>query len=125
MSQPLTSHCGNLCDLAPYIPGHNEKKKNVEKRSLELSICMSVRALGGVMCVLSGSWFGLGCPALSSCLAFVRPVMNCGSLGLGWCVSWQQERRESSGEWQGTERSCDLLGGTGRLQLGVLEESSV
>lgn len=45
------------------------------------------RALRGVMCVLSGSWFELVCLALSTALAFVPPVMNCGSLGFSWSVS--------------------------------------
>lgn len=63
----------------------NKWKKKKEKSWISyLYVSGSLR---GVMCVLSGSWFELVCPALSSALAFVPPVMNCGSLGFSWSVS--------------------------------------
>lgn len=53
------------------------------------------------MCVLSGSWFGLVWTALSTALAFVPLIMNCGGLGLRRPVSqqlktewWRGEGRE-------------------------------
>lgn len=65
------------------------KRRKVRPWIVHLYVSLSVnqRAQWSVMCVLSGSWFGLVWTALSTALAFVPLIMNCGGLGLRRPVS--------------------------------------